>query len=93
MMRLLTAPWHRGASFFVLVCHVAVACLGCGDDASSPDADPTTVGTSQPRPLPSDELIATAVATRAKILTAGPERLDVWADRVITGRSLEEILG
>jgi hypothetical protein len=32
-------------------------------------------------------------ATRAKILTAGPEHLDVWAERVITGRSLEEILG
>jgi len=32
-------------------------------------------------------------ATRAKILSAGPERLDVWAERVITGSSLEEILG
>jgi hypothetical protein len=31
--------------------------------------------------------------TRVKILSAGPDRLDVWAERVITGRSLEEILG
>jgi hypothetical protein len=31
-------------------------------------------------------------ATRQKILNATPELLDVWAERVITGRSLEEIL-
>ena len=32
-------------------------------------------------------------ATREKILRALPDRLDVWAERVIAGRSLEEILG
>jgi predicted transposase YdaD len=32
-------------------------------------------------------------ATRAKLLRAMPEQLDVWAERVITGRDLEEILG
>jgi predicted transposase YdaD len=34
-----------------------------------------------------------APAVREKILSAAPERLDVWAERVITGRSLDEILG
>jgi hypothetical protein len=32
-------------------------------------------------------------AEREKILHAPPERLDVWAERVITGASLQEILG
>lgn len=32
-------------------------------------------------------------ATRQKILNATPELLDVWAERVITGSTLEEILG
>lgn len=36
---------------------------------------------------------ALSAATQEKILHALPERLDVWAERVITGRSLEEILG
>ena len=31
--------------------------------------------------------------TREKVLRATPERLDVWAERVITGSSLEEVLG
>jgi hypothetical protein len=36
---------------------------------------------------------AVAPAVREKVLSATPERLDVWAERVITGCSLEEILG
>jgi predicted transposase YdaD len=36
---------------------------------------------------------ALSAATRAKILSAGPDHLDVWAVRVVTGSSLEEILG
>ena len=33
------------------------------------------------------------VATREQILAAPSDRLDVWAERVITGRSLEDVLG
>jgi hypothetical protein len=32
-------------------------------------------------------------AAREQILQATPERLDVWAERVITGASLDEVLG
>ena len=32
-------------------------------------------------------------ATRDKVLGAEPERLDVWAERVLTGANLEEVLG
>lgn len=31
-------------------------------------------------------------AGRERILNAAPERLDLWAERIITGKSLEEIL-
>ena len=32
-------------------------------------------------------------ATREKVLGAKPEQLDVWAERVLTGANLEEVLG
>jgi hypothetical protein len=32
-------------------------------------------------------------ATREKILRASPERMDVWAERLLIGTSIEEILG
>jgi hypothetical protein len=32
-------------------------------------------------------------ATRTRVLHAPPERLDVWAERVITAQNLEEVLG
>jgi predicted transposase YdaD len=35
---------------------------------------------------------ALSEATRAKIVHAPPERLDSWAERVITAQSLEEVL-
>jgi hypothetical protein len=36
---------------------------------------------------------ALSETTRAKVLHAPPERLDSWAERVITAQSLEEVLG
>lgn len=36
---------------------------------------------------------AVSEAARARILGAPPERLDVWAERVLTRTSIDEILG
>jgi hypothetical protein len=36
---------------------------------------------------------ALSEAVRAQVLQAPAERLDVWAERVITAQSLEEVLG
>jgi predicted transposase YdaD len=35
---------------------------------------------------------ALSEATREKVFQASPERLDAWAERVITAQSLEEVL-